>query len=98
MRLYKGCLEIVNISEFFKDCDVVARNGLVNWKVYTEDKEDNKKLIEVKDKNDPKFKENSNIIDPTVFPDDIETMKNLYKTQNCVRIFPHDSDTSNLEY
>ena len=58
----------------------MARNGLVNWKVYTEDKEDNKKLIEVKDKNDPKFKENSNIIDPTVFPDDIETMKNLYKT------------------
>ena len=86
----------MNISEFFKGSDVVARNGLTHWKIYTEDKEDNKTLIEVKDKNDPKFKENSNIIDPTVFPEDEETMRNIYKTQNCCRIFPHDSDTSNI--
>ena len=96
MREYKGCLEIVEISQYFKNCDVIARKGLVKWKVFTEDKNDNKKLIEILGKDDENYLDYRNIINPTVFPDDESTMKNVIKTQNCVRIFPHDSDTSNF--
>jgi hypothetical protein len=94
MRNYKDSLEIEDMTSYFEGSDIKIRPGLTSWKIFTEDKSDNKKLVEIKSKDDELYEVNKNQIEETVFADDEETCKNLYKLQNCIRLFPHDNDTS----
>jgi len=97
MRCYKDSLEIEDMRGYFEGSDIRIRPGLTSWKIFTEDKSDNKKFVEIKSKEDPLYEINKNLIEETVFGDDEETCRNVYKLQNCIRLFPHDNDTSKLK-
>lgn len=86
------------MTSYFEGSDIKIRPGLTSWKIFTEDKADNKKLVEIKSKDDELYQLNKDKIEETVFGDDEETCRNIYKLQNCLRLFPHDNDTSNLTY
>jgi 16S rRNA C967 or C1407 C5-methylase (RsmB/RsmF family) len=95
MRNYNDSLEIVNMSQYFQSgSDIKSHEGLTSWKILVETKEDNKKFIEIVNKDDENYKIYKDTIDETCFPSDEETNRNVYKLQNCIRLFPHDSDTS----
>lgn len=95
MRQHKDCLEIVDMRSYFDGSDIKIRPGLITWKIFTEDKQNPKNLIEITSKNDELFEKNKNLIEESCFPDDEETCRNIFKLQNCIRLFPHDNDTSN---
>ena len=93
MRNYSknGELEIIDIKYAFKDTDIIPHNGLTDWKVMIEDKNDKNKLNIIKDINDPLYIENKSLISPSCFPqNDIKNMG----LEKCNRFFPNDSDTS----
>ena len=96
MRIYKDKLEILDMRSYFTGSDIRIREGLTNWKVYTEDKENNKELIEIPSKDHPLYQLNKNIIEESCFPDDEKINKEVYKLDNCIRLFPHDNDTSKI--
>jgi len=96
MRNYKDSLEIEDMTGYFKGSDIRIRPGLTSWKVFTEDKTNPKKLVEILSKDDELYQLNKNFIEETVFGDNEEICKNVYKLQNCIRLFPHDNDTSNI--
>ena len=93
MRTYSknGELEILDVKSAFNNTDIKPHNGLENWTVMYEDKNDKMKLNIIKDINDPLFIENKNIIMSTCFPQN--DIKN-FNLKNCNRFFPNDSDTS----
>lgn len=90
MRCTNGNLEILDQTECFEGSDIRIRQGLTKWKVLVETPGDNTKLVEVTDENYETFKE---LIVKSCFPQDEETLKN-YGLEKCIRLFPHDSDTS----
>ena len=94
MREFNGEIEIQDVSKLFENCQVKARHGLTDWKIIVENKANDKELIEIKSKEDPLIKEYKHMVEESCFPDSKEYMEKVYKIQNCVRIFPHDSDTS----
>jgi hypothetical protein len=98
MRLNKDKLEILNMKNYFTGSDIIIRDGLTNWKVFTEDKENYQNLVEIPDKNHPLFQLNKDKIEESCFPDDEKTNSEIYKLNNCIRLFPHDNDTSNKYY
>ena len=93
MRNYSknGELEILDVKKYFEGTDIIPHNGLNNWTVMIEDKEDKNKLNIIKDMNDKLYIENKNIIAESCFPKD--DIKNL-GLEKCNRFFPNDSDTS----
>lgn len=99
MKTYSNSLEIVDMSDMFgTGSDIRSHPGLLKWKVMIEDKEDNKKLIEIKSKEDPLFQDYKDKIEDSCFgpanEDELTKAEKVYKIQNCIRLFPHDSDTS----
>jgi multisite-specific tRNA:(cytosine-C5)-methyltransferase len=94
MRHYGDSLEIVDMSDRFQGSDIKIRPGLTSWKVMIESKEDYAKIIEIPSKDDKLYLQHNQLIEESCFPDSEETNKNVYKLQNCIRLFPHDSDTS----
>ena len=68
------------------------RPGLNKWKVMVEDKNDFTKLIEIK-KDDSIYEQYKDLIEESCFAGN-EIELNNFKIQNCIRLFPHDSDTS----
>lgn len=94
MKLFGDSLEIVDTKQFFVGSDIKIRPGLTTWKIFTEDKADNANLIEIKNTEDPLYAVNKEMIDASCFAKDEETSRLQYKLQNCIRLFPHDSDTS----
>ena len=96
MRTHGEYLEIMDMSEVFVGSNIKNRPGLTTWKVYVDDKSDttNTKLVEIKSKEDPIYEGFKDSIDESCFPPADEEVSKNYKLQNCVRLFPHDSDTS----
>lgn len=94
MKKNKGSLEIQDMNRYFEGSCIKIRPGLTTWKILTEDKSDNKKLIEIKDINDSNYTKYKDLIDSTCFPGDEEELKKVQKLENCIRLFPHDNDTS----
>lgn len=96
MRTHGDYLEIMDMSEVFVGSNIKSRPGLTTWKVYVDDKSDttNTKLVEIKSKDDPIYAGYKDSIDESCFPPVDEEVSKTYKLQNCVRLFPHDSDTS----
>lgn len=96
MRTHGDQLEIVDMSEVFVGSQIKNRPGLLTWKVYVDDKNDttNTKLIEIKNKEDPVYEEFKEMVEESCFPPESEEISKKYKLQNCIRLFPHDSDTS----
>jgi len=94
MRIHKDKLEILDMRNYFTGCDIRIREGLTDWKVYTEDKEDYQKLVEIPNVNHPLYQLNKDKIEQSCFPDDEKTNTEIYKLNNCIRLFPHDNDTS----
>jgi hypothetical protein len=94
MREYEGEIELVDVSKHFEGCDVKMRKGLTHWKVIVENKKAEKELLEISSKEDPLLKEYKQMVEESAFPESQKIMENLFFIQNCVRIFPHDSDTS----
>ena len=93
MRNYNknGELEIIDIKKAFINTDIIPHNGLTDWKVMIEDKNDRNRLNIIKDINDPLYKENKSLISSSCFPqNDIKNMG----LEKCNRFFPNDSDTS----
>ena len=88
-----GELEIVDLKEAFKDSDIKPHNGLLHWKMYIESKKDKKQIIEIKDINDDNYQYYKDTIDESCFPPTLDEAKK-FKLHNCVRLLPHDSDTS----
>lgn len=88
-----GELEVVNMSHAFYSTDIKHHNGLINWKVFIEDQNEKSKLVEIKDVNDPLYNEYKDKIDSTCFPPTESEAKTM-NLNNCIRLFPHDSDTS----
>lgn len=95
MREFKGELEVQDVTQHFTNCDLKIRRGLTNWKVLTENKDNESELIEIKGKDDLILKDYKHIIEQSCFPDSKELMEKSYNIHNCVRILPHDSDTGN---
>ena len=93
MRNYSknGELEILDVKNAFKDTGIIPHDGLDNWTVMIEDKEDKNKLNVIKDINDKLFLENKNIISESCFAQN--DIKN-FGLEKCNRFFPNDSDTS----
>lgn len=120
-RANPDAFELVDIHSYYPG--LIARRGLLNWKVYEEteefktyDKERKEKALK-RQKNkegeapeeEKQFdrqkifnkyasmaelpKDYAGVIGPTLFPEDEETMKNVYKIQNSMRILPHDQDS-----
>lgn len=96
MRTYGNNLEVVDLRSAFEGSDIKCHPGLLTWKVYIDDKlnKNNNNLLEIKNKDDPEYQNYKDLIDESCFPSDQKTNKNLFKLQNCIRLFPHDSDTS----
>ena len=96
MRTHGDSLEILDMSEVFVGSHIKNRPGLLSWKVYVDDKSDtsNTKLIEIKNIEDPIYEEFKEFVEKTCFPPENEDIAKNYKLQNCIRLFPHDSDTS----
>jgi multisite-specific tRNA:(cytosine-C5)-methyltransferase len=96
MRTHGDTLEIVDMSEVFVGSQIKNRPGLLSWKVYVDDKSDasNTKLIEIKNIEDPIYEEFKEFVEKSCFPPESEDIAKKYKLQNCIRLFPHDSDTS----
>jgi 16S rRNA C967 or C1407 C5-methylase (RsmB/RsmF family) len=90
MRQYPDSLEILDMSHVFENSDIKSRPGLLNWKVMVDDKEDNKKLVELTKPGDHAYKD---IVEDSCFPPEILSAEK-FKLKNCIRLFPHDSDTS----
>jgi len=90
-------LEILDMREYFTgSSDAKFHPGLTNWKVFIEESKENKdKLIEIKSAQDPLYDKYKSNIHESCFPQDEETLKK-YGIQNCIRILPHDCDTSKL--
>jgi hypothetical protein len=63
-----------------------------------EDKEDKKKLIEIKSINDENYIKYKDLIEPSCFPGEEKELRESQKLENCIRLFPHDNDTSNIKY
>lgn len=93
MKQYEGCLDIVDMSTAFIGSDIKAHPGLLTWKIFVDNKHDQNKLLEIPSKEDPIYQEYKEIVEESCFAPDIETAKK-YKLNNCIRLFPHDSDTS----
>jgi hypothetical protein len=94
MREYEGEIEILDVSKSFENCHVKCRSGLTDWKVIVENKTNDKELVEITSKEDLLLKEYKHMVEESCFPESKAIMEKLYNIQNCVRIFPHDSDTS----
>jgi 16S rRNA C967 or C1407 C5-methylase (RsmB/RsmF family) len=97
MKSHEHELEILDMTELSINSHINFRRGLTTWKVFIDDKSDksNKNLIEIKNKEDPLITTSlKDLIEDSYFPPDEHTANNIYKLQNCVRLFPHDSDTS----
>lgn len=94
MKAHGDCLEILDMSNYFEGSDIKIRQGLTKWKVMIESKEDNKVLIELQGTNDPLYEAYKDIIEPSCFAGSETVLRNEYNLQNCIRLFPHDSDTS----
>jgi hypothetical protein len=94
MRTYKDKIEILDMKSYFIGSDIRIREGLTNWKIYTEDKENYNKLVEIPNKDHPLYQLNKDKIEESCFPDDKKTNTEIYKLNNCIRFFPHDNDTS----
>ena len=93
MRNYSknGELEILDVKNAFKETGIIPHEGLNNWTVMIEDKEDKNKLNIIKDINDKLYLENKSIISESCFPQ--SDIKN-FGLEKCNRFFPNDSDTS----
>ena len=93
MRNYSknGELEILDVKSAFKETGIIPHEGLDNWTVMIEDKEDKNKLNIIKDINDKLYLENKSIISESCFPQ--SGIKN-FGLEKCNRFFPNDSDTS----
>ena len=93
MRNYSknGELEILDVKSAFKETGIIPHEGLDNWTVMIEDKEDKNKLNIIKDINDKLYLENKSIISESCFPQ--SDIKN-FGLDKCNRFFPNDSDTS----
>ena len=93
MRNYSknGELEILDVKSAFKETGIIPHEGLDNWTVMIEDKEDKNKLNIIKDINDKLYLENKSIISESCFPQ--SDIKN-FGLEKCNRFFPNDSDTS----
>lgn len=98
MRNYKDSLEIVDMRSYFEGSNIKIRPGLTKWKIFTEDKENPKNLVEITSKNDELYEKNKTLIEESCFAEDEETCRNIFKLQNCIRLFPHDNDTSKIYY
>jgi multisite-specific tRNA:(cytosine-C5)-methyltransferase len=94
MRQFKDNLEIVDMNNYFNGSDIKVRPGLTNWKVMVESNEDKSKILEITSKTDKLYETYSNLVEESCFPDNEDTNSNVYRLQNCIRLFPHDSDTS----
>lgn len=97
LRLYPTQLEIVNCSHLFENDNknslkMKVRQGLVNWDVYLEQQDDRSKLVKV-DKNSELHLQYKQLIPDSCF-NCLEDKNLINQLRNCVRIFPHDSDTS----
>ena len=90
MRQYGDSLEILDMSSHFDGSDIKDRKGLLTWKVMVDDKTDNKNLLELTHPEGHNYKD---IVEDSCFPPDLATAEK-FKLQNCIRLFPHDSDTS----
>ena len=88
-----GELEIVDMTSAFNGTDIKPHHGLSQWKVFVEDKNKKDSLIEIPNKDDPLYQEYKDTIEPTCFPPTEEEVKKM-NLSNCIRLFPHDSDTS----
>lgn len=88
-----GELEIVDMTKAFDGTDIKPHHGLDQWKVFIEDKNNKGSLLEIKSKEDPLYNEYKDTIEPTCFPPTNEEAKKM-NLGNCIRLFPHDSDTS----
>ena len=87
-------LEIINTHKYFEGTDIKIHDGLEKWKVFVEKNDDKNKIIDVDEINENDFnKYYKNIIDKDCFPPKLDELKTL-QLKNCVRLFPHDSDTS----
>ena len=97
MRTHKDTLEILDMRSLFTGSDIRIREGLTNWKVLTEDKQNPENLIEIPSKDHPLYESNKMHIEESCFPDDEKTNEEIYKLKNCIRLFPHDNDTSKIK-
>jgi 16S rRNA C967 or C1407 C5-methylase (RsmB/RsmF family) len=87
-------IEIVDCSHLFSgsDISIKAREGLTNWKLYVENPQNKEELIEIPNKECEMYKKHEGLISETCFNTlPIDKAEELKK---CIRILPHDSDTS----
>ena len=84
MRENEGKLQIVDCSALFEGSDIKIRQGLLEWKVY---KEKEGELVEAK------LEEVDDKLEKSKFAGEKEELKAM-GLNNCMRILPHDSDTS----
>lgn len=97
MKTHKDNLEICDMRSYFSGSDIRIRDGLTNWKVYTEDKDNYQNLVEIPNKDHPLYEMHKEKIEESCFAEDEKTNREIYKLQNCIRLFPHDNDTSKLK-
>lgn len=94
MRENNGTLEIQDMSWAFKDSDIKIRQGLTTWKILAEEVNNKSNLIEL-NKNDELYgKFYKSYIEESCFPSEENVNRNIFQLHNCIRLFPHDSDTS----
>lgn len=93
LRLYPNEIEVVDCSSSFDDTSIIkVREGLTDWKLYIENPENKEELVEVKDIESPMYKKHCQSISESCF----NRLDNKQKIElkKCIRILPHDSDTS----